>query len=158
MALLQGKASLKREPTIEHGLALYVQAQHLSAVGIITFLHGITLSIGLVELSKSKHIVQVGIETFDQQVGLNRTKLMIQIGRKAKTVWTLLLQIVGQDSNQSLATYDTHMQVFIKSLRGTKSASIGKAQVHILGRIETKVGTRREDNMIHQVMLVQSTT
>ena len=50
------------------------------------------------------------------------------------------------------------MQVFIECLRSTESASIGESQVDVLGRVETQIGTRREDDVIHQVVLVQSAT
>lgn len=50
------------------------------------------------------------------------------------------------------------MQVFVECLRSTESASIGESQVHILCRIKAQIGTRREDDVIHQVVLVQSAT
>ena len=121
-------------------------------------MHGIALSVRLIKLSESKHIVQVGIKALDQQVGLNRAKLMVEIGRKAEAVRTLLLQVVCQDRDQSLATHYAHMQVFIESLWRTESASVGEAQVNILCRVKAEVGTRREDDVVHLVVLVQSAT
>lgn len=48
------------------------------------------------------------------------------------------------------------MQILVECLRSTESVSIGEAQVNVLGRVETQVGTWREDDVVHKVVLVQT--
>ena len=50
------------------------------------------------------------------------------------------------------------MQILIKGLRSTKTGSITQAEVNILRRIKTQIGTRTENDMIHQIMLIQTTS
>ena len=50
------------------------------------------------------------------------------------------------------------MQVFVERLRSTETTCIRNAQVYILCRIEAEIGTRTEDDVVNQVVLVQSST
>ena len=56
------------------------KAEYLRTISIVTLLHGVALCVGLVELAKRKHIVQVGVEAFYQEVGLYGAEIMIQVG------------------------------------------------------------------------------
>ena len=53
-------------------------------------------------------------------------------------------------------TYIFYMQIFIKGLRCTESERIAGTQVHIFGRIVTKISTRTEDYMIHHILFIQT--
>ena len=156
VALLQGEACLERKPTGEHRFSFKVQSEDFSTIGIVALLHRIALCIGAIELAEGKNVVEVGVKTFNQEVGLHRAKLAIEVGRDAETVGAFFLQIVGQDGDKSFAAHNAHVQVFIERLWRTESAGIGDAQVHFLRGIETQVGTRAEDDAIHKVMLVET--
>ena len=80
VALLQSKSGLQHEPSCEHSLSFDVQSEYLRTISIVTLLHGVALCVGLVELAKRKHIVQVGVEAFYQEVGLYGAEIMIQVG------------------------------------------------------------------------------
>ena len=48
------------------------------------------------------------------------------------------------------------MQILVKRLRSTETARIGQTQIDVLRRIEAYVRTRTEDQVIDQIMLVET--
>ena len=157
VALLQGEASLEGEPTGEDGLALKVQSQDLGTIGIVALLDGVAVSIGLTELAKGKDMAERGVEAFNQKIGLDLAKLMVEVGRETEAIGALRLEMVGQDRDQSLATDYADMEVFVESLGGTEATRIGEAEVDVVRGIEAEVGTGREDGILDEVVLVEAT-
>ena len=107
-------------------------------------------------LLQEEHITQIRIKTFHQQIQLNRPETMIEVCRGTDTLGLLLFQVLGKLDNRHFATDSRHMQILVKRLRGTETARIRQTKINVLGRIETDIRTRTEDQMIDQIMFVET--
>ena len=83
---------------------------------------------------------------------------MVQVGREAEAVGAFLLQVVCQDGHQSFAADNAYVHVFVESLRRAESAGVCEAQVHVLRGVVAQVGTRTEDDVVYEIVLVEASS
>ena len=155
-AALQRKACLQLEPFCEGSLSLYVQSEHLGTIGIVSFLHNVALVILVVEVANGEHVVEYGVESFHQEVCLHVAKAAVEVCREAEAVRPFLLQVVGKHSHKSFASHHSHVKVLVKRLWCAEASRISGAEVDVFGGIVSKVGTRAEDDVADEVVLVKS--
>ena len=153
-AALDSGTRLKLQPGIRH-LSFQIDSHHAGAVLIATFHNQIALIV-MSFLLQEEHITQIRIKTFHQQIQLNRPETMIEVCRGTDTLGLLLFQVLGKLDNRHFATDSRHMQILVKRLRGTETARIRQTKINVLGRIETDIRTRTEDQMIDQIMFVET--
>ena len=153
-ALLQGDSRLQLKQREVSHFSFHRQSQHFRSRTIATFFN--QNPVPLSDVLENKHIRQLSIETFYQEVHLKSTEAVIHIRRSTETLRLLFFEILGALNHRHRSAHILNMQVFIKSLGGTESGRIAQTEVDVLCRIETQIGTGTEDDMVDQIMLVQT--
>ena len=54
--------------------------------------------------------------------------------------------------------HDAYVHVFVESLRRAESAGVCEAQVHVLRGVVAQVGTRTEDDVVYEIVLVEASS
>jgi len=67
-----------------------------------------------------------------------------------------LFQVLCTLDHRHCSTYIFDMHIFVKCLWGAEAGRIAQTQIDIIRRIETQVGTRAENNIIHHIVLIQT--
>ena len=153
-AALHRHARLQLQPGVSH-LALKVGAHHAGALAVAPLHEQVALLVAP-HLVQDEHVPQVGVEALGQEVHLHRAEAVVEIDGGAHTLGVLLLQIRRELDDGGLATDGGDVQILVEGLRGAEAAGVREAQVDVLGRVEAEVRPRAEDDMIHQVVLIQA--
>lgn len=101
-------------------LAVEVYAVHPRAVAVAAFLYYVSRSVRA-RFLKDKHIVELCVERFHEQVCLPVPEAERAVCRRAETVGTLRLQPFGKPDEHTLASDGGHVEVFVVSLRSAES-------------------------------------
>ena len=70
-ATLKCGAGLQLSARRENKSGLHIESGHTGTTAVVTLEHGIAGIVRIGKLAQGKDIAQVGIETFDQQIGLH---------------------------------------------------------------------------------------
>ena len=99
---------------------------------------------------------QLGVEALDEQVCLDGVaEAVVEVGREAEAVGTLLAQSVGKYRHEPAAAHHAHVEVLVKCLWGTEAARVAQSQVDVLRRVEAHVDAGAEDEAVDEVVLVE---
>ena len=134
-----------------------VHSIYLCSITISAFLQSISLCI-YTHILQIKHILQRGIETFHQQIGLEMADLSTQIHRSTKTIGLFRLQTFGQADQYPFSTNGGNMEVFIISLWCTETCRPSQTALNGITRLVEHIDTRTENQVVDQVMFIQTET
>lgn len=122
-AALPRDAGLEVAPAGEGCFRLDVDARHRGAAAVVAFEHRLALGVGIGQVARGEDMVERGVEPFDEQVGLHAAERVVEVGRGAQAVRTLLAQVGRELRHHALAAHEGDVEVFVEGLRRAEAAA-----------------------------------
>ena len=151
-AALPGAANLQA-----HGLdgregQLHVEAPHLGAVGVAALVVHIAAGGVVEEQLVDEGVVDAGVESLHQQVGLEQAEVEAEVERGIGRMGALHAQVGSVGYLVQLAVHRAHMQVLVVDLRGTEPRGVARTQGEVVGggiaQVEPRVGYGRGNHRV----------